>query len=427
IADLQAALFRMKQQHETAQKRIREETELKNKFEQDLVREQQRIQELTIQNEQQQKILKLKTEGLVAAQRKLRGAPNGNINDGTTTTMTTTSNFEVEMEKLVAERKELETLRDDVQKREELMQKRELLLNERTELETKKMRTSQVLNKSLKSVNEKLKTVDKQQPNHQMIREQLLKQKRLFTERLEQQDSVLTPSEERRLIEIDEAIEAIDLAIDYQNNIINKRERDVQQSIRASQGSDSPLFKIGQLSENESKELCRKLFEKVIDLKEEDNKNRREFDEIKSQLLEQTEIITELQSRIQTLTLDHDRRLTSIQQAHEEEKQLLLGQLQESSTQMKDLERDLYFYKHKTRELRKSMATSTTSALDTSTSSTTGVTRRKELNQNEDDFPTQLPTPRTAVQQHQPAPFLLKIGNRSNSAHQIQQDEIKKR
>jgi len=84
-------------------------------------------------------------------------------------------------------------------------------------------------------VNDKLKTVDKQQPNHQMIREQLLKQKRLFTERLEQQDSVLTPSEERRLIEIDEGIEAIELAIDYQNNIINKRERDVQQSIRASQ------------------------------------------------------------------------------------------------------------------------------------------------------------------------------------------------
>ena len=143
IADLHAALSRMKQQYETAQKRIREETELKNKFEQDLIREQQRIQELTIQNEQQQKILKLKTEGLVAAQRKLRGAPNG----PTTTDGTITGNFEVEMEKLVAERKELETLRDDIQKREELIQKRELLLNERTELEAKKVRTSQVLNK----------------------------------------------------------------------------------------------------------------------------------------------------------------------------------------------------------------------------------------------------------------------------------------
>jgi hypothetical protein len=131
----------MKQQYETAQKRIREEAELKNKFEQELIREQQRIQELKIQNDQQQKILKLKTEGLVAAQRKLRGASNGNISDGTTTI------FEVEMEKLICERKELEGLRDDVKKREELIRKKELLLNEKTELETKKISSSQVVNK----------------------------------------------------------------------------------------------------------------------------------------------------------------------------------------------------------------------------------------------------------------------------------------
>jgi hypothetical protein len=115
----------MKQQYETAQKRIREEMELKNKFEQDLIREQQRIQDLTIQNEQQQKILKLKTEGLVAAQRKLRGAS------------TTTTNFDTEMEKLIAERKELEILKNDIEKREELIQKRELLWKEKTELENK--------------------------------------------------------------------------------------------------------------------------------------------------------------------------------------------------------------------------------------------------------------------------------------------------
>ncbi|CAF0877869.1 unnamed protein product [Adineta steineri] len=424
ISDLQAALFRMKQQYETAQKRIREEAELKNKVEQELIREQQRIQELTIQCDQQKKISKLKTEGLAAAQRKLRGAPNGNTNDGMTTP-TTAIAFEVEMEKIVAERQGLEILRDDIQKREELIQKRELLLNERTELEAKKLRTSQVLNKSLKSINDKLKTIDKQQPDHQTTREQLLKQKRLFTERLEQQDCVLSPTEERRLIEIDEAIEAIELAIDYQKNLITKRERDVQQSIRASQGPDSPLFKISQLNDNESKELCRKLFEKVIDLKEGDNKNRRQFEEIKSQLQEQSETINELQSRLQASTLDADRRLTSVQQTHEEEKQLFLGQLQESANQIKELERDLYFYKHKTRELRKSMATSTTSALDGST--TTGIARRKDSNSIEDDFPTQVPTPRTAVQQYQSAPFLLKIGNRSNSSHQIQPDDNKKR
>jgi hypothetical protein len=68
-----------------------------------------------------------------------------------------------------------------------------------------------------------------------MIREQLLEQQRAFTERLEEHNGILSPTEERRLIEIGEAIEAVDLAIDYQNNIISKREREVEQSVRASQ------------------------------------------------------------------------------------------------------------------------------------------------------------------------------------------------
>ena len=130
--------------------------------------------------------------------------------------------------------------------------------------------------------------------------------------------------------------------------------------------------------------------------------------------------------RLQNLSIEHDRRLTLVQQSHEEEKQFLLSQLQDSSNQIKELERDLFFYKHKTRELRKSLATSSNSALDTSTNSTS-VSRRKEMSNNDDEFLTQLPTPRTAVQQQSTAPFLLKIGNRSTSAHQNQSDEFKKR
>ena len=221
----------MKQQYETAQKRIREETDLKVKTEQELIREQQRIRELTVQYEQQQKILKLKTEGLAAAQRKLRGAS------------TPTVNFEFEMEKLIAERKELENLKEDITKREELIRKREFLVQEKTNLEN---------------------------------RDELIKHK----ERLENQKKTLSSTEQRRLIEVDEAIEAMNLAIDYQNNLISRKEHDIQQqSIRASQ-IESPLFKINQLNENESKELCRNLFEKVIDLKEKDQKNQSHFDEL---------------------------------------------------------------------------------------------------------------------------------------------------
>ncbi len=71
--------------------------------------------------------------------------------------------------------------------------------------------------------------------NHEVIRDELLKQK----EQLEEHNGILSAAEERRFIEIDETIEAINIAIDYQNNIISKRERDVQQSIRASQVNSS--------------------------------------------------------------------------------------------------------------------------------------------------------------------------------------------
>ena len=78
------------------------------------------------------------------------------------------------------------------------------------------------------------------------------------------------------------------------------------------------------------------------------------------------------------MTIDYDRRWTMIEQKHEEEKQLLLTQLQQSANRIQQLEKDLFFYKHKTRELRKSMATS------------------------------------IADQQ----PFILNTGNRSNSTNQ---------
>ena len=61
--------------------------------------------------------------------------------------------------------------------------------------------------------------------------------------------------------------------------------------------------------------------------------------------------------------------------------------------QIKQLEKELYFYKHKTREMRKSMALSTT-------------------NLTQDDGR------KSKTDNHQQAPFILKAGNRSNSAHQ---------
>ena len=67
------------------------------------------------------------------------------------------------------------------------------------------------------------------------------------------------------------------------------------------------------------------------------------------------------------------------------------------------------FYKHKTRELRKSMASSITNINEIAEG------KSIESNINENDHRQ---TTRSAVQQRQSTPFLVKIGNRSNSAHQ---------
>ncbi|XP_063957328.1 kinesin-like protein KIF27 [Lytechinus pictus] len=66
IEDLEINVGRMKQHQELLQARLREEGERKLKLERDLQRDQQRIKELEIKNEQQQKILKRKTEEVMS-------------------------------------------------------------------------------------------------------------------------------------------------------------------------------------------------------------------------------------------------------------------------------------------------------------------------------------------------------------------------
>ena len=71
----------MRQQHESLQKKIKEESDKKLKLEKDFEKEQQRLKDLEIQSQQQQKLLKKKTEDLVVAQRRLRGNSANGLNN----------------------------------------------------------------------------------------------------------------------------------------------------------------------------------------------------------------------------------------------------------------------------------------------------------------------------------------------------------
>lgn len=119
------------------------------------------------------------------------------------------------MEKILSEKQQMEQLRDELAKREELVRKKELLMQEKNQLEVKKLRASQHHH---------------QNANLEETHNQLVKQKRQLDEKLSKGD-VLSPNEERRLIEIEEAIEALEVAIDFENESIREQEDRIRDSI----------------------------------------------------------------------------------------------------------------------------------------------------------------------------------------------------
>lgn len=72
IKDLEANISRMKNLHNELERKLKSESDKKGKYEQELHKNELRIKELELKTNQQQKILKRKTEEVVAAQRKLR-------------------------------------------------------------------------------------------------------------------------------------------------------------------------------------------------------------------------------------------------------------------------------------------------------------------------------------------------------------------
>ena len=72
VAELELALSKLKQQNDSLTKKIKDDTDKKLKLEKDFEKEQQKLKDLEMRTDQQQRILKKKSEDLVTAQRRLR-------------------------------------------------------------------------------------------------------------------------------------------------------------------------------------------------------------------------------------------------------------------------------------------------------------------------------------------------------------------
>jgi hypothetical protein len=363
IGELELALSKMKQQQEVLQRKIKEENDKKTKIEKDLEKEQQRIKDLQSRNDQQQKILKKKTEDLAVAQRKLRSGSSSGFTDD----LQSRHWIEQEIEKIVQEKKQIEIVKDELKKREDLCKKKELLVQEKNELQMKKLRSSQTVRESLVAINQKLSDVDRQlkdtssivnnKENLQSTHMSLIQQRKQLDERLTN-GCILSTSDERRLIEIEEAIEAVEMAIQFENDAISEHETKLKKTSQATDTSDishGVLNRISEIPHDEAKHLIRKFFQKIIDLKQLDRKRQLVTDELQIQVDEKNRLLSELKKSLSSSSVDLEKRLWLQQQQYDKQIRALNEQLNDFARKNSLYEREINAYREKLKRLNPSV------------------------------------------------------------------------
>ncbi|CAF99541.1 unnamed protein product, partial [Tetraodon nigroviridis] len=349
VLELERSVQSMRQQQEQLQRRLREESQQKRRLETEMQRRTHRVKELELKNEQQQKILRIKTEEIAAFQRQRRRAKIEEQKRW----------LDEEMERVLEQRRGLEELEGELTKREEILAKKEALLQERSSLETKRLRSSQALSKDLVLLTGRIEALehelserngllrsssaqDSQQirqeiSNLRQEKDSLLKQRVELDDKL-RQGNLLSPEEERTLFQFDEAIEALDAAIEYKNEAITQRQRQLRASASMlSQWEMNLMAKLSYLSASETRALLCKYFDKVVSLREEERKLQLALAELEMQLDEQQRLVQWLENALDRTQLDTDRRLTQQQKEHERSVQLLLQQCREETSLVEEL------------------------------------------------------------------------------------------
>ncbi|XP_010080493.1 PREDICTED: kinesin-like protein KIF7, partial [Pterocles gutturalis] len=353
VQELEKNIELMRQQQGQLQHRLQEEREQKRRLETEVNKRQHQVKELELKQKQHQKILRIKTEEIAAFQRKQRSSSNGCVISLEQQQKIEEQKkwLDMEMDKVLEQRQALAELEDELRKREAIVAKKEALLQEKNGLENKRLRSSQALTDDIVRVSSRLEDLEKEltekngQLRHgsphdqQQIRQEInslrqekdqqLKQRQELDSKL-RQGSLLSPEEERVLFQLDEAIEALDAAIEYKNESITSRQRVLRASAsQLSQSEMNLMAKLRYLSSSETQALLCKYFDKVVTLREEQHKQHIAYSDLEMQLEEQQQLVHWLEAAMERQRLEMDRQLTLQQKEHEQNMQLLLQQSQE--------------------------------------------------------------------------------------------------
>jgi costal 2 protein len=139
-----------------------------------------------------------------------------------------------------------------------------------------------------------------------------------------QNKKILNESEERKLLQYEEAVEAIDLIIEYKNSIICGH----QPFKELEEQSDKTLMeRFLKLSETEMRILLHKYFEKILDLRSSSKKLEMQILDIENQHENMAYRVQNLSHTLQLVRSEAERRIVSLQQQQEEKLYLVLRNL----------------------------------------------------------------------------------------------------
>ncbi|XP_052556642.1 kinesin-like protein KIF27 isoform X2 [Tympanuchus pallidicinctus] len=383
--ELEQNIVQMKHQQTLLEKRLHEENEKKKQLEIEIQRDQQQIKELQLKMEQQQKILTLKDEEIAAFKKNNNSA---GASEKSEKLEEQKKWLDEEMERILQQHRQLAELEEDLKKREAIIAKKEALLQEKSHLEIRKLRSSQALNKDSMKLSSRLSMLDQELCDKSMQlqgsttedrtdilekiqvlqkeRDQLLTRRNSVDEKLKE-GKVLSAEEEHILFQLEEGIEALEAAIDYKNESIQSRQHLLRSSQILSQSEDNIIGKLVSLSAAELRAILFRYFNKIVGLRETERKLQMQTEEQEMKVIEQENIIRELESALEHIKLQCDRQLTLQHKEHEKKLQLILHHfreqdgegivetLREYEVKVQQLEKELFFYKKTSRELKKKL------------------------------------------------------------------------
>ena len=163
----------------------------------------------------------------------------------------------------------------------------------------------------------------------------------------------LSSGEERKFLELDESIEAIDGAIEYKNEIICNRNL----SYEKYKGDDLLMKRLVKLNVQETRALLHRYFKRVLDLRMEGKKMEMHIEEVEEQYNDLGKCTRDLnrslqksERRLMSQHKEYQVKLNNLTKAAEDnlEKQNL-----DFTRKLKSLEKELYHYKNMCKEIKK--------------------------------------------------------------------------